>query len=73
MTTTTKQYEWQARKQLVQHLRSTLVGGGVDSVKLEERLTDLARSGSYLASEAKQAIVSTSERQWRRLLTDVRA
>ena len=64
----TMTYRWQARAELVKHLRDTMVN---DNDVLEERLADLSRSGSWLASEAKAAVAETSDSQWRRLLEDV--
>lgn len=73
MNTTTTQYKWRVRGPLVEHLVATLWGRkNLDATALEERLTDLSRSGSLLASEAKAAIDETSDSQFYRLLADVK-
>ena len=62
---------WTCRAALLDHLTETLRGRSVDTTRLEERLTDLSRSGSWLASEAHGALHRASNKQWLRLLADV--
>lgn len=67
-----KTYRWKARKSLVEYLRD--VRGGRNGLNgLIEALTDLQRSGSWLASEAGAAIFEASDGQFERLLSDVRS
>lgn len=70
-TTKTKQYRWQMRKALVDYLRVRNDRRIIGLDNLEEMLTDLYRSGSCLASEAKAAIFETSDAQFDRLFKDV--
>lgn len=69
-----ERYKWQARKALVEHIAADLgarprVTFGAD--QLEEFLTDLSRSGSWLENEARSAISNTTDNQFYRLWADV--
>lgn len=71
MATQTKQYKWRMRKQLVYYLRSANDRRSISIDGLIEMLTDLRRSCTGLASEAKAAIFETSDEQLDRLWKDV--
>ncbi len=66
-----RKYKWEVRQELVKHLRYTMPTRPIDDDRLVERLTDLSRSGSWLASEARAAIHETSDAQWNQLQKDV--
>lgn len=67
------QYEWTCRLPLVERARELrrIRKSDFTSDSLEEWLTDLSKSGSWMASEAKAAIHRTSDAQWLRLMRDV--
>ena len=69
----TKPYRWKQRKRLVALLRGDVVTRRkvFDTDTMEERLTDISRDGSGVASEAEAAIDKTDDTQWKRLLHDV--
>ena len=65
---TTINYRWKDRKSLVYHIRKTSRVFTGDT--LEEFLTDLHRSDSWLASEAYAAIHTISDSQYAKLVKD---
>lgn len=64
-------YRWQVRKELVKRCRIWNDHRAITATGLEVMLIDLAKSGSFLASEAKAALDETSDGQFDQLLKDV--
>ncbi len=64
-------FRWKVRAEVVAHLRAVVKRQEAVIVNLDRALTDLAESGSWLATEAHDALVGMSFDQRFRLLGDI--